>query len=132
MADEQHMNLQQALQKFASDLATKLEHFVEDTTQLEVRTFTTDTEQQEIAINQRADDNAIATAGMGKLRAYTLISLDGDCTVLVPTDAQGNVNQVIWDLHQVTVKQAQENRAAMFKALGEAAGATLKALGVTR
>jgi hypothetical protein len=70
----------------------------------------------------------IQMEGKATLRAYTAISLDGDTTVLAPTDAAGEVSPSIWELHQVTVKQALDNRATMIKTMGDAAAAALKAL----
>ena len=66
------------------------------------------------------------------LRAYTQVSFDGDTTVCVPVDATGTVDQTLWALHQQTVAQATANRNAMIKAVGEAAAAALKALGVAQ
>jgi hypothetical protein len=71
----------------------------------------------------------IQMEGKATLRAYTAISLDGDTTVLAPTDAAGEINQSIWELHQATLKQALDNRATMIKTMGDAAAAALKALG---
>jgi hypothetical protein len=117
--------LQDAVKKYAKDLAAKLNSFVEDISTLEVRTYTTPADQVAIDVTEEK----IKTEGKAALRAYTAISLDGDATVLAPTDAAGDINQSIWELHQATVKQALDNRATMIKTMGDAAAAALKALG---
>ncbi|HTP08154.1 MAG TPA: hypothetical protein VMP08_07885 [Anaerolineae bacterium] len=117
--------LQDAVKKYAADLAGKLNSFVEDISTLEVRTYTTPADQVPIDLS----GDKIKTEGKAALRAYTTISLDGDTTVLAPTDAAGEINQSIWELHQATLKQALDNRAQMIKTMGDAAAAALKALG---
>jgi len=117
--------LQDAVKKYAKDLAAKLNDFVEDISTLEVRTYTTPADQVPIDITEEK----IKTEGKAALRAFTAISLDGDTTVLAPTDAAGEINQSIWELHQATLKQALDNRAQMIKTMGDAAAAALKALG---
>jgi hypothetical protein len=117
--------LQDAVKKYAKDLAAKLNNFVEDISTLEVRTYTTPADQVAVDITEEK----IKTEGKAALRAFTAISLDGDTTVLAPTDAAGEVNQSIWELHQATLEQALANRATMIKTMGDAAAAALKALG---
>ncbi len=117
--------LQDAVKKYAADLANKLNSFVDDVSKLEVRTYTTPADQVPADIT----GDKIKTEGKAALRAYTLIELDGDTTILAPTDAAGEVNAAIWELHQAMVKQALDNRTTMIKAIGEAAASALKALG---
>jgi hypothetical protein len=117
--------LQDAVKKYATDLAGKLSSFMEDISTLEVRTYTTPADQ----IPTDLSGDKIKTEGKAVLRAYTSIKLDGDTTVLAPTDAAGEVNAAIWELHQTMVKQALENRTTMIKTMGEAAASALKALG---
>lgn len=117
--------LQDAVKKYAADLAGKLNSFMQDISTLEVRTYTTPADQ--VAIDLSAEK--IKTEGKATLRAYTSIGLDGDTTVLAPTEAAGEISQAVWELHQAVVKQALENRTAMIKAMGEAAASALKALG---
>jgi hypothetical protein len=102
-----------------------LNNFVQDISTLEVRTYTTPADQ--VATDITAEK--IKMEGKAVLRAYSTISLDGDVTVLAPTDAAGEVSLSVWELHQATVKQALENRATMIKTMGDAAAAALKALG---
>ncbi len=117
--------LQDAVKKYAADLAGKLNSFMQDISTLEVRTYTTPADQ--VAVDLSAEK--IKTEGKATLRAYTSIGLDGDTTVLAPTEAAGEISQAVWELHQAVVKQALENRTAMIKAMGEAAASALKALG---
>jgi predicted transcriptional regulator len=117
--------LQEAVKKYASDLAAKLNSFMEDISMLEVRTYTTPADQVPVDLS----GDKIKTEGKAVLRAYTTIGLDGDTTALAPTDAAGEVNAAVWELHQTMVKQALENRTAMIKTMGEAAASALKALG---
>lgn len=117
--------LQDAVKKYAADLAGKLNSFMQDISTLEVRTYTTPADQ--VAVDLSAEK--IKTEGKATLRAYTSIRLDGDTTVLAPTEAAGEISQAVWELHQAVVKQALENRTAMIKAMGEAAASALKALG---
>ena len=117
--------LQDAVKKYASDLAGKLNSFMEDISTLEVRTYTTPADQVPTDIpgtrsRPRAKRRCAPTRTIG---------LDGDTTMLAPTDAAGEVNRVIWELHQTMVKQALENRATMIKTMGDAAASALKALG---
>ncbi len=117
--------LQDAVKKYAADLAAKLNSFVQDISTLEVRTYTTPVDQVPIDLSS----NKIQTEGKATLRAYTTIGLDGDTTALAPLDAAGEVNQAVWALHQEMVKQALDNRTQMIKTMGDAAASALKALG---
>ena len=117
--------LQDAVKKYAADLAGKLNSFMDDISTLEVRTYTTPADQVPTDIS----GEKIKTEGKAVLRAFTAIKLDGDTTILAPTDAAGEVNATVWELHQTMVKQALENRTTMIKTMGEAAASALKALG---
>ncbi len=117
--------LQDAVKKYAADLASKLNSFMQDISTLEVRTYTTPADQVPVDLSSEA----IKTAGKATLRAYSSIGLDGDTTALAPLDAGGEINQAVWTLHQEMVKQALENRTQMIKTMGEAAASALKALG---
>ena len=123
-------SLQDAVKKFASDLAAKVNTFVADIAELEVYTFTTSPDQAEAVFKSQADFANLSADARAALRAYTKVSFDGDMVVWVPTDAGGEVNKTVWDLHQTVVKQAMENRATMINTVGEAAASALKALGV--
>ncbi len=117
--------LQDAVKKYAADLAGKLNSFMQDISTLEVRTYTTPADQVPIDLS----GDKIKMEGKATLRAYSSIGLDGDTTVLAPTDAAGEINPAVWELHQAMVKQALDNRATMIKTMGEAAASALKALG---
>ncbi|RLC83462.1 MAG: hypothetical protein DRI79_13875 [Chloroflexi bacterium] len=124
------VTLQDAVKKFASDLAEKVNTFVADISELEVRTYTTPADQVGTFITGEAGLTEILTEGKATLRAYTKIAFDGDMTVLVPTGPSGEIEESVWALHQMMVQQAMEHRAAMIQAVGEAAASALKALGM--
>ncbi len=62
------------------------------------------------------------------LRVLTRVSFDGDTTVWAQAGDSGQVESVMWDLHQVTVQQAMANRSTMLEAMAKAAHAAIKAL----
>ena len=49
-------------------------------------------------------------------------------TYTSPLDANGEINQTLWQLHQQAVQQATQHRERMMVALGEAAASAIKAL----
>ena len=124
------VTLQEAVKKFAKDLAAKVDTFINDVSKLEVYTFTTPPDQAMTLFKSQADLASLSTEAKAGLRAYTKVSFSGDVTAWVPTDANGDVNKSLWDVHQTVVKQAMENRAAMIKNIGDAAASALKALGL--
>ncbi len=121
-------DLREAVQKFASDLGAKVESFIDDVSTLEVRTYTTPADQAETFVKGQADFAEILTEGRASLRAYTSVSFDGDTTIWVPTDESGQIDKSMWNLHQVTVEQAMNNRTNMIETVGKAASSALKAL----
>jgi hypothetical protein len=122
------VTLQEAVKKFANDLAQKINSFVTDISELEVRTYTTPADQVETFVRGQADFAEILTEGKLALRAYTKVSFDGDTTVCAPTDVGGAIDETIWELHQMVVQQAMANRTMMIEAVGEAAASALEAL----
>jgi len=124
-------NLQEAVKKFSSDLGDKVENFISDVSELQVRTYTTPADQAETFVKGQADFAQILTEGKASLRAYTSVSFDGDTTIWVPTDESGQIDKSMWDLHQITVEQAMANRTKMIEAVGKAATAALAALNAT-
>ena len=124
------MSLQDAVKKFASDLAQKISSFGEDISVLEVRTYSTPADQAETFIKGQVDFTEILTEGKIALRAYTKVSFDGDTTVVAPTDASGDINRSVWEIHEAAVQQAMANRNDMIKSIGDAATSALRALGL--
>jgi hypothetical protein len=124
------ITLQEAVKKFASDLATKVNTFVADIAELEVYTFTTPPDQIQAVFKGPADFASLSAEAKAALRAYTKISFDGDMVVWLPITATGEVDRSVWDMHQATVKQAMENRKAMIQTMGDTASSALKALGI--
>jgi hypothetical protein len=103
--------LKQAVLKFASDLAEKVESFVDDVAELKVQTY-------------------VKSAEGDVLRAETTVSFNGDMVVVVPMDVSGEIDKSVWDLHRSMVQQAMVNRASMVQSVGDAAASALKAMGV--
>lgn len=99
------------LQKFVVDLGERVEEFARDVTALEVRTYVSE------AIED-VDVKGGKLTGDARQRAVTIIQLDGDTEVVVPTYA-GEIDQLLWAIHTQAVEQAQEHRAAMLKTIGE-------------
>jgi hypothetical protein len=120
-------DLNEAVRKYASDLADKINSFIEDVAVLEVRTYTTPADQVQTLIKTKTLDE-ILVEGNVSLRAGTSVSFDGDMTQLAPTEASGEINRSLWELHQQAVQQATQHRERMLQALGEAAASALKAL----
>jgi hypothetical protein len=130
MADN---NLQQAVAKFADQLAVKVSDFANNISTLEVYTFTTKPDEipalpDKPKLTDLSQDAKTSTA----LRAYTRILFDGDMVVWLPVNDAGVVDKSVWDLHQTMVQQAMENRKGMIQAVSEAASSALKALGVAK
>jgi hypothetical protein len=130
MADN---NLQQAVAKFADQLAVKVSDFANNIATLEVYTFTTQpgeipTFPDKPNLANLSQDAKTSTA----LRAYTRIAFDGDMVVWLPVNDAGVVDKSVWDLHQAMVQQAMDNRKAMLQSVSEAASSALKALGVAK
>jgi hypothetical protein len=121
-------SLQEAVRKFSQDLANRVENFVQDISELEVRTYTTPHDQIHVVATRENDLNDLATEGKVALRAYSRISFDGDTTICLPLDESGEVDRSVWSMHQSMVNTATDNRATMLRTIGEAASNTLKAL----
>ncbi|MGC9399305.1 MAG: hypothetical protein ACP5HM_09215 [Anaerolineae bacterium] len=121
-------NLQEAVRKFASDLAEQVETFVKDVSVLDVRTYTTPHDQVQTFISGQPDVAKAAGEGKIELRAFTQIRLDGDIDICVPQAEDGSVDKGVWDIHTQTVEQAMVNRAKMIETIGNAAAAALKAI----
>ncbi len=128
MAETKKVTLQEAVQKFAADLAQKINSFVTDISELEVRTYTTPANQVETFVKGQADFAEILTEGKLVLRAYTKIAFDGDTTACIPTEVSGEVDEEVWGLHQSTVRQAMTHRTLMIESIGKAAASALAAL----
>jgi hypothetical protein len=128
MADN---NLQQAVAKFADQLAAKISDFANNIATLEVYTFTTKpNEIPAFPDKPKVTDLSQDAQTSAALRAYTRVSFDGDMVVWLPVNEAGVVDKSVWDLHQTMVQQAMENRKAMIQSVTEAASSALKALGI--
>ncbi len=106
-----HGHIQEALSAALSQFADRVAAFLNGVSNLEVATFVCD-DMDRVEYDTKTGR---FTAG-AQLRALTHIGLDGDIKVCVPpTGAQ--TDQALWALHTGLVKQAQEARAAMLKAV---------------
>jgi hypothetical protein len=120
--------LKNAIEKFAKDLATKAESFVDDISALEVRTFTTPSAGFTSLAGQRLDLTDPAALQQVQLRAYTKIDFDCDTTICVPVDANDQIDRSVWDMHQTMVSQALKTRESMLRTMGDALSSALSAL----
>ncbi len=126
-------DLKTSVQKFASDLAAKVESFVTDISELEVRTYTITEGQFAAVLDDPKKKNDKVLSGQGvQLRAYTRIAFDSDTIVCLPVNDSGQIDGAVWDMHQSMVNQALQNRAAMLRAIGDAAASALDALKKSR
>lgn len=126
-------DLKTSVQKFASDLAAKVENFVADISELEVRTYTITEGQFANVVDDEKKKGEKTVSGEGvQLRAYTRIAFDSDTVVCLPVNQSGQIDGAVWDMHQASVNQAMENRAAMLRAIGDAAASALDALKKSR
>ena len=126
-------DLKASVQKFASDLATKVETFVGDVSELEVRTYTiTEGQLATVVDDPNNGGDKLVTGDAVQLRAYTRIAFDSDTIVCLPVNESGQIDGAVWDMHQATVEQALESRAKMLRAIGDAAASALDALKKSR
>ncbi len=113
--------LTNAVQQFAENLGKALAKAVDDAATLQVSTYVVE------------DMAAVGTGNDippgAKLRAFTMIKIDGDTQVVVPEDS-GEIDQALWSIHLDMVRQAQANRTEMMKAAASAATGLLQALKV--
>jgi len=122
-------DLKKSVQQFASELAKRVESFITDISELEVRTYTI-TEGQFAAVlddPNKKNDKTLTGAGV-QLRAYTRIAFDSDTIVCLPVNDSGQIDGAVWDMHQAAVNQALQNRATMLRTIGDAAASALDAL----
>ena len=97
----------EAMKGFVEQMGVFLKKAIENASQLEVSTYTTE------------DMTGVEYAG-GKfvgpvqLRAKTVIKIDGDTDILVPL-ADGEIDTAMWAVHLEAVKQAQESRNELVK-----------------
>ncbi len=126
-------DLKVSVQRFASDLAARVESFIADISTFEVRTYTLAEGQFATVLEnpQRKNEKTLAGAG-AQLRAYTRIDFDSDMIVCLPVTTSGQIDGAVWDMHQATVNQALQNRAAMLRAISDAAASALDALKKSR
>jgi len=126
---EDPKDLKASLQEFANQLAGKVESFIADVSELEVRTYTIAEGNFNTVVDADQNKTTKTISGDGvQLRAYTRIAFDSDTIVCLPVNDSGQIDGAVWDMHQSMVNQALQNRATMLRAIGDAAASALDAL----
>jgi hypothetical protein len=97
-----------AVQGFVVKLGNLLSQAISDAASVEIATYTSENMAQLEYKNG-------ALSGNSKLRALTVIKIDGDTLACVPRTEDGEVDKDLWAIHLDMVKQAQANRAEMIK-----------------
>ncbi|MFN2110219.1 MAG: hypothetical protein ACK2UI_11195 [Anaerolineae bacterium] len=133
VSTEKPKDLKVSVQRFASELAAKVEGFITDISELEVRTYTITEGQFAKVLDDPKKKNEKVVSGEGvQLRAYTRIAFDSDAIVCLPVNESGQIDGAVWDMHQAAVSQALQNRATMLRTIGDAAASALDALKKSR
>lgn len=96
-----------ALRGFVEKLGALLSEAVTNVSSLEVSTFTSENMNQ-VRFKGGTFEGA-------KLRAMTVIEIDGDTLNCLPQTEDGEIDQAMWAVHAEMVKQAQANRAELIK-----------------
>lgn len=98
------------IRSFVDKVVSTLGRVIDDATTLEVRTYVSSDARAAAGTDRET------LAKTGDLRAFTRIRIDGDMDVIVPEN-DGVVDTQLWSLHVELVKQAQQNRAELLKAV---------------
>jgi len=102
--DEAQAKLSATLKSFMDRVGTA----INDTLKLDVKTFVSDDIE-----GIKVDPQGNLTGDM-RLRAMTVIELDGDITAIIPMRPEG-MDETLWAAHVDMVKQAQANRTELVK-----------------
>ena len=105
--------LSAAVQRLAERLSTALEQ----TTDLEVKTYVAADVSKAIANPDQP----------GRLVAYTRLTWAGDASLIVP-EQPDQLNELLVTLHDKTVEQARSNKVATLEVMVKAASSLLEAL----
>jgi len=97
---------------FIAKLHATISRALDDLTSLEVSTYVTD-DMSGVFI----EDGRVIGAG---LRAYTRVALEGDTIACVP-ERDGEPDRGLFEIHSTLVKQAQEARCELLRAIVDAA-----------
>ncbi|NES71917.1 MAG: hypothetical protein F6K24_45300, partial [Okeania sp. SIO2D1] len=114
--------LSEAIKNFSDKVSAALQNAMDDVTQLEVSTYSTD-DIDGVTYNMTERK----FEGTAKLRARTCVNMDGDTLVCVP-ETHGEVDHEMWQIHTETVQQAQHHRAEMLKTTVSVAASLVNAL----
>lgn len=124
-------NIAGSLKNVSEKLAGMLSAAVDDLTNLEVHTYTSDN-----LAKVRYNSETHRFSDEAKLKALTRISLDGDMLNLIPerqptteeeddAHTEVEIDERLWAIHQEMVKLAQDNRVKFVNALAELASKLL-------
>ena len=105
-------SMSSALQGFVNKMGDFLSKALDDATSLEVSTYVSD--------NIAEVEYANGKFSGAKLRALTVIKIDGDTLLCVPEE-NGEVDTSLWKVHMEMLEQAQASRAELLKAVVSAA-----------
>ena len=97
-----------AFQQFAEKVSSTLQEAVSEAVTLKVRTYVSDN------ISTVTYEKEAGFKG-ANLRAMTILHLDGDVVACVPQQADGRIDEALWDVHLQLVERAQTNRNELFK-----------------
>ena len=100
-------DVSQAMKGFVEQMGSFLKKAIEDASQLEVTTYTTE-DMRGIEYKGGKFEGEV------QLRAKTVIKIDGDTDILVPL-SDGEIDAAMWAVHLEAVKQAQESRNELVK-----------------
>ncbi|MSP12472.1 MAG: hypothetical protein EXR62_05885 [Chloroflexi bacterium] len=100
-------SLAKSLQDLVDRLGTALSKAVDNISSLEVKTYVSD-DLENVTISGGQVSGA-------KLRAWTRIDADGDTIMCVP-ERDGEIDEVLWQMHADMIQRAQANRAELLRA----------------
>ncbi|MEM7346856.1 MAG: hypothetical protein AAF485_21670 [Chloroflexota bacterium] len=106
--DSEPNQIVQGMQKFANRLNEFLTDAVQDAATLEISTYTSQ------GLEDVEYKNGKYT-GSATLKAMTHIKIDGDSSVVIPVNDEGEVDMDVWEIHKEMVEQAQRGRAELIQ-----------------
>lgn len=103
-------SLTKALTQLTAKFASILQQAVDDSTSLEVSTYSSDNMMGVTYCGGKLE-------GPAKLRAMTRIQFNGNVIICVPENEEGKVDETLWKIHAEMVQQAQTHRAELLKVM---------------
>jgi len=114
-------SLNNALTQLTAKLTTALQQALDDSTSLEVSTYTSNNMMGVTYSCGKFESPA-------KLRAITRIQFNGNTIICVPENEEGKVDETLWKIHADMVQQAQTHRAELLKVMVSSATSLLSSL----